>query len=72
MWTIISKVLLQIIISIISDKVLVEGAKKMVVKAVDSKVNKVGVTNDDARDIIHSITESGLNTLTKEIIKTIV
>jgi len=71
MWTIVSKILMNILIAVISDKVVVEGAKKMIVKAIDSKVNKVGITNDDAKEIIHSITESGLNSLTKDIVSKI-
>ncbi len=68
MWAVISKILMNIAIAIISDKLLVDGAKKLIVKAVDSKVNKVGITNEDAKSIIHSITNSGLNSLTKDLV----
>lgn len=68
MWAIISKILLNVVIAIVSDKVVVAGAKKMIVKAVDSGVDKVGITNEDAKDIIHSITDSGLNSLSKELV----
>ena len=68
MWTVISKLLINIVIAIVSDKVVVDGAKRMIVKAVDSKVDKVGITNEDAKEIIHSITESGLNSLSKAVV----
>jgi len=63
MWTTISKVLLQLLISIISDKVMVEGAKKLITKAVNSGVKGVGIDNTDAISIITTITTSTLNTL---------
>lgn len=63
MWTTISKILLQLVMTIISDKVIVDGAKKMITKAVDSGVENVGITNSDAKDIINTITKSTLNTL---------
>ncbi len=63
MWATISKILLQIVISIISDKVVVEGAKKLITKAVDSGMEGVGIDNQDAKDIIQKITKSTLNTL---------
>jgi len=68
MWSIISKILLNIVVAIVSDKVAIEGAKKLITKAVDSGVDKVGITNDDAKEIIHSITESSLNSLTKDLV----
>lgn len=68
MWATISKVLLQLVISIISDKVLVQGAKNMIVKAVDSGVDKVGITDDDAKELIHSIAQSALNTVENVIL----
>jgi hypothetical protein len=71
MWTTIGKVLLDIIIYLISDKVLVATAKKMIVKAVDSGVEGVGVTNEDAKDLIHSITQSSLNALDEHILNTL-
>lgn len=71
MWSTISKILLQILISIISDKVLVSTAKTMLVKAVDSGVKKVGITDDDVQDIIHSIATSTLNSFDEHIVKTI-
>ena len=63
MWTMISKLLLQLVMTIISDKVIVNGAKELIVRAVDSGVEGVGITNTDAQDIIASITKSTLNTL---------
>lgn len=68
MWATISKFILNIVISIISDKVIVEATKKMLVKAVDSKVKNVGITNEDAKDLLHTITESSLNCLGDTII----
>ena len=63
MWSTIGKVLLDILIYIISDKVLVQGAKKMLVKAVDSTVENVGIDNEDVKELIHSIATSTLNTV---------
>lgn len=63
MWATIGKVLLDILIYIISDKVLVQGAKKMLVKAVDSTVENVGIDNEDVKELIHSIATSTLNTV---------
>jgi hypothetical protein len=64
----LSNLLLSIVVSIIKDTDAVKVAKKLIVKAVDSGVEDVGVTNEDAKEIIHSITESGLNTLTKDLV----
>ena len=69
MWTTIGKIVLDILIYLISDKVLVAGAKKMLLKAVDSGVEKVGITNEDAQEIIHSIAESSLNTIQTQFVK---
>lgn len=69
MWSTISSILLKIVMSIISDKVLVQGAKTMITKAVDSGVKGVGIDNTDAQDIIHTITQSTLNTLENTFIK---
>lgn len=63
MWATIGKILLDILIYMISDKVLVQGAKKMLVKAVDSTVEKVGIDNEDVQELIHTIAESSLNTV---------
>lgn len=63
MWAMISKILLQIVTSIISEKVLVQGAKLMISKAVDSKAEDIGINDKDARDIISTVTSSTLNTL---------
>jgi len=71
MWTLISKALLQIVMFVMSDKALVSGAKSMISKAVDSTVYKVGITNEDAKDIISSITDSSLNMLDKKIVETV-
>lgn len=68
MWTTISKILLQLVITIISDRVLVAGAKKMITKAVDSAVSNVGIDDEDAKVLIHKITTSTLNTLDKTYI----
>jgi len=69
MWETISKFLIDLITFLVSDKVLVEGAKKMIVKAVDSGVEKVGITDEDAQEIIHSITKSTLNNISEETAK---
>lgn len=71
MWTTISKVLLKIVMFVMSDKALVSGAKEMIGKAVDSTVYKVGITNEDAKDIISSITDSTLNVLDEKIVETV-
>lgn len=71
MWTILSKILINIVIAIISDKVLVESSKKMIIKAVDSTTERVGISNEDAKDIIHNIAKSGLNSLTDDLVKSI-
>ena len=68
MWATIGKVLLDILIYLISDKVLVAGAKKMITKAVSSGVEKVGITNEDAKDLIESIATSTLNTVENVIL----
>ena len=69
MWTTISKLLLQLVIAIISDKVIVEGAKSLIVKAVDSGVKGVGINDEDAKQMITNITLSTLNTLEETYIK---
>jgi len=66
MWTIISEFLVKMVMAIISDKVLVKTAKTMLTKAVDSTVDKVGITDEDAKDIIHNITSSSLNIITDQ------
>ena len=65
MWTIVSKLLIQLVIGIISDKVLVSSASDMLLKAVRSKT--VGIDNKDARNIIDNVAESTLNTLEQSI-----
>ena len=71
MWAAISKILIQIVISIISDKVVVEASKRLVNRAVDSAVNGVGITDKDAKDLIHSIADSGLNNITKSAVSSL-
>lgn len=67
MWTIISRLLIKLIIKIVTDRVLVESAKSMLEKAVDSGVKKVGITNEDAQHIINTISESTLNTVDEAV-----
>lgn len=69
MWLTIGKIVLDILIYLISDKVLVQAAKKMLVKAVDSTVEKVGIDNKDAQDLIHTITSSTLNSIEDTYLK---
>ena len=63
MWAIISKLLLDIVITIVSDKVVVEAGKKLILKGVDSVMDDVGITNKDAIDLAKAITKSGLNNI---------
>ncbi len=61
MWAIISQVLMNILIAIVSDKVVVEAGKALIEKGVSSAVKGVGITNRDAQQLIGSITRSALN-----------
>ena len=63
MWPIISKILINILISIISDKVVIEAGKKLIKKGVDSTVKNVGIDNKDAVEIIDNIIDSSLNSI---------
>ena len=71
-WTYLSRLLIEIVIAIISDKVVVEASKKLIGKAVDSAVDGVGITDSDAKYLIHSIANSGLNTLTKDVVSRVI
>ena len=64
MWSSLSKVLIDIVIAIISDKVVVEAGKALITRGVDSAVKGVGITDADAQDLIHSIAASTLNSIT--------
>jgi len=61
MWSIISKILINILISIISDKVVIEAGKKLIQKGVNSTVKNVGIDDKDAIDLIEGIIDSSLN-----------
>lgn len=63
MWSIISKILLNIVLAIVSDKAVVEAGKKLITKGVDSAVKGVGITDEDAKHLIHEITRSTLNSI---------
>ena len=62
MWATISRILINIVIAIISDKVVIAAGKKLIVKGVDSAVKGVGIDNGDVKDLLHEITRSALNT----------
>ena len=66
MWTTISNILLQLIINIISDKVVMDVAKKLINRAVNSKTKGIGITNNDVQDILTSVAKSTLNTFINE------
>jgi len=57
MWSFI----VSFIIRVISDEVVMDLAKKLITKAVDSTVKKVGITDSDAKHLISEITRSTLN-----------
>ena len=61
MWSIISKILINILISIISDKVVIQAGKKLIQKGVNSTVKNVGIDDKDAIDLIEGIIDSSLN-----------
>jgi len=61
MWGIISEILINLVIAIVSDKVVVEAGKKLITKGVDSAVKGVGITDEDAMHLVEQITKSALN-----------
>ena len=61
MWSSLSKILIDIVIAIISDKVVVEAGKALITRGVDSAVKGVGITDADATHLIKEITRSTLN-----------
>ena len=69
MWITISQILIKIVMALLSDRVLVEAGKKMLNKAVESAEDSVGIDNEDAREIIESITKSSLNSVDESITK---
>ena len=65
MWALISKFLIDIVIAIVSDTVVVEAGKKLLLKGVDSTVKGVGITDTDTQELIGAITRSALNSYRK-------
>ena len=61
MWAFVSELLLNIVIAIVSDKVVVEAGKKLIAKGVDSVSEGIGITDDDAKHLVEQITRSTLN-----------
>ena len=65
MWTILSNFLINMVIAIISDKVVVEAGKKLILKGVASATKGVGITDSDTRVLLGAITKSALNSYHK-------
>ena len=65
MWAFISNILINIVVAIVSDTVVVEAGKKLLLKGVDSTVKGVGITDTDTQELIGAITRSALNSYHK-------
>jgi len=65
MFVFLSNLIINIVIAIISEKVVVDAGKKLLAKGVASATSGIGIDEEDANDIVDIVAKSILNSHTR-------